>query len=217
MTKENTYLKTAMSNSETIIDTASLMQPGFESFMQKNAETLRASGFKIIISRDVRMELIKHMSSSDPEKAALAFHASTVVAEYKDIFCVEPGHVSDEEAFKAFADRAILSRLTTNSGTTSQLLITNDKRLARDAFNINHLDSCRSHRIKVCYLNDEGSLCRCECTIPQNTEDPGAVLSDVQSDSISNTVPSDGPSAISNVIIGGSLFSLGIVVGKFLL
>ena len=158
-------------------------------------------------------------------KASLALHASNVIAEYKDIFIIEPGHVSDEEAFKAFADRAILSRLTSNSGDTSQLLITNDKNLARDAFNINNLGSCRSHRIKVCYLNNDGNLCRCECTIPPSTEEPGAVSDEEPSsnikegaaDDIRDNDSSDGPSMISNVIIGSSLFSLGIVVGKFLL
>lgn len=225
MANDNTYLKATMANSETIIDTASLMEPGFESFMRKNAETLLASGFKIIISRDVRMELIKLISGSNMIKASLALHASNVIAEYKDIFIIEPGHVSDEEAFKAFADRAILSRLTSNSGDTSQLLITNDKNLARDAFNINNLGSCRSHRIKVCYLNNNGNLCRCDCTIPPSTEDPDAVsdeelssnIKEGAADDIRDNDSSDGPSMISNVIIGSSLFSLGIIVGKFLL
>ena len=225
MANENTYLKATMSNSETIIDTASLLQPGFEPFIRKNAETLLASGFKIIISRDVRMELIKLISSSNPVKAALAFHASTVIADYKDIFCVEPGHVSDEDIYKAFADRAILSRLTSNSGEISQLLITNDKNLARDAFNINHLDSCRSHKVKVCYLNDDGNLCRCSCTIPSSADEPSPVpeessSADMREDTVGTAgddEPSNGTSMISSIIIGSSFFSLGVVVGKFLL
>ena len=225
MANEKTYLMATMANSETIIDTASLLQPGFDPFIRKNAEAFLESGFKIIISRAVRMELIKLISSSNMIKASLALHASTIIAEYKDIFIIEPGHVSDEEAFKAFADRAILSRLTSNSGDSSQLLITNDKKLAKDAFNINNLDSCRSHKVKVCFLNDEGQLCRCGCTLPQSTEESDDVPSDNQSPiiqegseaEICENAPANGSSTISNIIIGSSLFSLGVVVGKILL
>ena len=39
-----------------------------------------------------------------------------------------------------------------------QLLITNDKNLCIDAFNLNTLNSCKGQQIMVCYINKNGKL-----------------------------------------------------------
>ena len=57
----------------------------------------------------------------------------------------------------------MLSELTVNKIEYGQLLITNDKKLSRDAYGLNNQESCKGHRIMVCYVNRAGELQMCEC------------------------------------------------------
>lgn len=225
MENNNLYLEKMITDSEVTIDTASILNPGFGSFVSRNAELLRGAGAKIFIPKEVRMEFIRHFSSPNAEQAHCANIALETLSEYSDIFFVEPGTINDEDVMKAFADRVILSELNVKRGTASQLLITNDKSLASDAYQLNNQLSCKGHRVKVCYLDDFGNLCRCACTkeeaIWANTkaEDKKASESEQlpsiekpQVKECNNT--SDGYLIVSGLIAS---FSVGIAIGKFIL
>lgn len=161
------YTEKVFSSVERIlVDTSTLMTPGFQRFIRNNKQHLLGIGKAIIVPKAVYTELARHMESDDAEKVELAMSAVELMALNKDVFQVESTKLTEEEIAHAFADAQLLSELTLHRSDYNQLLITNDRRLSCDAFDLNQQQSCKGRRVLVCYINWYGELQCCECARP---------------------------------------------------
>ena len=151
-------------NSEEItMDTASLMEiDSLKRMVDKYREVFLKHGKMIIIPAVVCQELVRHLTSDIEDKREKADKALKIIRNNGDLFTVELAEYSSEEIRKAFADREILLRLSSARANRKQLLITNDRKLSRDAYNLNLMESCGGKTVFVCYLNFCGDLCRCD-------------------------------------------------------
>lgn len=158
------YTETMIGSAERIyIDTATLMENSVEQFIMKNADLFLASGKKLIVPKSVCSELARHLGPGNETKSALAMKAVALISQHQKIFEVENTLITEEEIAAAFADAQLLAELTLHKPDCNQLLITNDKRLSRDAYGLNLQQSCKGRRIFVCYVNKSGELNCCEC------------------------------------------------------
>lgn len=163
------YIEKVLASVERIlVDTSTLMTPGFQHFIQNNKVRLLNTGKTIMVPKAVYTELARHMDSATPEKCELAMAAVELLALNKDIFQVESAPLTEDEIAHAFADAQLLSELTLHRSDYSQLLITNDRKLSCDAFDLNQQQSCKGRRVLVCYINWLGELQCCECARPTN-------------------------------------------------
>lgn len=150
-------------NGVIIMDTASLMEDSRLSYMVELYRPLLIKNRQsIIIPGVVCQELVRHLTSENEEKKRKANEALKIIRNNGDIFTVESAEYTSDEIRKAFADREILLRLTNIRATRRQLLITNDRKLSRDAYNLNQIESCRGKEVFVYYLANNGNLCECE-------------------------------------------------------
>ena len=159
------YIETMISQNDLIyIDTATLMEiEGMENFIQSYEDIFIRYSKKMIVSKAVCYELARHLGSSNQVKVELALQVIGILVRYNDLFEVRNSGMTETELAKAFADSHLLSELTVNKTEYGQLLITNDKKLSRDAYGINNQESCKGHRVMVCYINRVGELHMCEC------------------------------------------------------
>lgn len=162
--EENNYVRKILSGKKTIyIDTASLMETcGLQAFISKYGDYLEETGKAIIVPASVSQELVRHLLSSNTEKAERASVALQIIRDYSNLFCPDKAEFEDEDLDLAFADHDLLVQLSQGRINGSQLLITNDKKLGKDILGLNDLESCHGFHIFVCYLNDYGDLCRCD-------------------------------------------------------
>ena len=148
-----------MDNDLIYIDTASLMNTSnLRNFLSNYEEEFAKSQNMIIVPEAVCQELIRHINSGNEEKSAKAIKALNIIREYNSIFTLEQSNFSPEEIQHAFADQELLVRLAKERRYKKQLLITNDRSLSKDAFDLNLLQSCRGKEISVCYMNYYGQL-----------------------------------------------------------
>ena len=160
----NQYTEYVLSKVDHILlDTSSLMSQGWQQFVSNIRNSLIASGKKIIVPLSVYSELTRLLGSADQDKSESALKAAEVLCSNRDIFQVETACLTEEEIAHAFADAQLLSELTLHKGTSNQLLITNDKGLSSDAFEINQQLSCKGGRVFVCYINQFGEMQCCNC------------------------------------------------------
>ena len=168
------YIQNMIHNNERIyIDTATLMEVEWTRLFINNCrEILISEGKKIIVPKAVCLELARHMSSDNERKSQAALEAIGILSQFVDLFDVQNDAMNENEIAKAFADCQLLSELTLNKAEGGQLLITNDRKLSKDAFDLNSQESCKGYRIMVCYLNRFGELHMCQCvkdTVSKNT------------------------------------------------
>ncbi|HEL1557172.1 hypothetical protein HO875_08130 [Streptococcus suis] len=154
------YVQTLLIANDIIyIDTSSLMNvTAFENFIENYFEIFMEHSKQIIVTREVCLEIVKHLSSQNVGKQDIAKRVIAIFKEYENIFIFEDENLNDVEANIAFADSELLSRMTRDRSNFRQLLITNDKNLSIDAYNLNSLNSCKGQRIMVCYINKNGKL-----------------------------------------------------------
>lgn len=166
------YINTLMRvNKKIYIDTASLMDvEGLELFIVKVEKTLLTNSRKITVPRSVCLELTRHLGSNYTGKREKALKVMELLNEHKDLFNLENDNLDDSEILKAFADSEILAELTIKKMDCGQLLITNDRNLSKDAFDLNSLASCRGYQIMVCFINRFGELHKCECIKKANLQ-----------------------------------------------
>ena len=164
MTSQN-YIKTVIENNDLIyIDTATLMEVEWMNLFVCNCkEILIEEKKRIIVPKAVCLELAKHIESADARKSHAALEAIGILSQNPNLFDVQNKAMTEQELVKVFADCQILSELTLNKRDGGQLLITNDRKLSRDAYNLNELESYKGYRIMVCYLNKYGELHMCQC------------------------------------------------------
>lgn len=153
-----------------LVDTSTLMSPSFQQFISTNKEHFIDKEIKIIIPKAVYTELARHMESVNTDKCTLALSAVELIDLNHDIFQVENSALTEEDIAHAFADAQLLSELTLHRTDYSQLLITNDRKLSCDAFRLNQQQSCKGHKVLVCYINWCGQLQCCECARPSKEE-----------------------------------------------
>ena len=146
-----------------LVDTSTLMRPGFYQFVNNNRDLLLEEGKKIIVPKSVYTELARHLQSEDEKKVNLAMDAVALLKNNEDIFQVAKSILTDEEIAEAFADPELLSELTLHKQSFRQLLITNDQKLGSDAYDLNQQESCRGRKVYVCYITCFGELQCCEC------------------------------------------------------
>lgn len=161
------YIEKILASVERIIvDTSTLMTRGFQQFIINNQERLLAEKKKIIVPNAVYSELARHVKSTNPEKSGLAMATVELLALNKEIFQVKNTPLTEEEIAHAFADAQLLADLTLHRSDCNQLLITNDRKLSCDAYDLNQQQSCKGRRVLVCYINRSGELQCCDCARP---------------------------------------------------
>jgi rRNA-processing protein FCF1 len=228
--------KMVQKNAFIYMDTASLMNNAkLRLFIDRSEKVFLGETKRIIITRAVRAELYRHLFSPDDNKSRAALEVIEIVSKHEEMFEVEGGMFTDEEALKAFADADLLAALTLHKSVGNQLLITNDRNLSADAFGLNWQASIKGHRINVCYINWSGELRICECVkdfLTKDAPEPESVDTPVREDTpsapfldealgtqaVHNTEPApvDGKchTGAWMLAIGGS-FAGGLVVGKY--
>ena len=149
-----------------LVDTSTLMNRGFQQFINNNRKRFLTAKKRIIVLKSVYTELARHLVSEDSEKSKSALSVVDLLANNENIFLVESAPLDEEEISHAFADAQLLSELTLHKSDVNQLLITNDRKLSCDAFDLNQQQSCRGGRILVCYVDWYGELQCCECARP---------------------------------------------------
>lgn len=216
--RTNNYVENLLRrSSEIIIDTSSLMETDrMEMFISEYLSIFNKLDRKILVSKEVCLELVRHLKSSDVEKKTRASRAIMLFKEYPNLFELEDEKLEFSEIGMAFADSKILARLTKNIDEIGQLLITNDKKLGEDAIKLNHLLSVQGNSVMVCYLNSYGGL-----TYPrakENTSSPNS-LHRVQEESIDTLGETIFPKKVENKlsIFAKSCFWIvvGIGIGKY--
>lgn len=151
------------------IDTCSLMETErLERFIKVSEEVFLQNDKQMTVLGSVERELENFLQTADCEKRKRAEDAFMLMNEHYSLFRVTDGDVDCGD----FADPEILAELMRNKGDCGQLLITNDKKLAKDAFQLNLQESNHGRKIMVCHLNYYGCLCRCDCTKAQTEELP---------------------------------------------
>lgn len=221
MTNRDYIFQMIRANTRIYIDTASLMDSSeLAIFLESAADIFREEHKLIIVTTAVRFELIKHLQSKNTVKQALAMEAVGIIRQYEDIFCIEGDILDDQDIFKAFADAELLATLTLNKADGSQLLITNDKKLSKDAYSLNDQESCRGRKIMVCYINRYGELMRSRCVNEkEDSVDTKPTKETNMSDTnekISNaheSVTQKQENIIGNILIPIGTFILGSVLG----
>ena len=163
------YLQRVIKSSDRIyIDTATLMESEWmKLFLLNCKEILRNEDKKIIVHKAVCLELARLLETKEVRKVKDALAVIEILLQYQDIFEVQNDEMTEQEVYSAFADGQLLSELTINKREGRQLLITNDRKLSRDAFNLNDQESYKGYRILVCYLNKYGELNKCQCVKEQ--------------------------------------------------
>ena len=163
---------------------------------------------KIIVTREVCLEIVKHLSSKIESKQFKAQRVIDLFKEFRDVFIFEDQNLNNLDAEKAFADSELLSRLTKGKTEFSQLLITNDKKLSVDAYSLNNLNSCFGEKISVCYISRNGLLHKGE------TEFGNHVVNENNGIEPENSTEEQIVSTISEEFKSKLLFSAaGIVIG----
>ncbi|MBP3802908.1 MAG: hypothetical protein J6I76_03270 [Oribacterium sp.] len=158
-----------------VVDTSTLMARGFRQFVENNKDYFLTNNKKIIVPKAVYTELARHLGSSIPEKSSYAMKSVELLLTNINIFQVENCILSDEEVAHAFADNQLLSELMSYKSDYIQLLLTNDRKLGCDAFELNQQKSCKGRKVFVCFINEFGELQCCDCARP-NIEKPKEII-----------------------------------------
>lgn len=207
------------SNDRIYIDTSALMNVEELELMANNIQGVLASEEKkIIVPRAVCMELVRHLESSDERKKSIVLKVFNVFCKYDHVFSVQNSEIGDTDIMKAFADAKLLAELTENKSSCKQLLITNDRKLGHDAYDLNKLESCKGHTIKVCYLNKFGELHRCECVKEEQTVTQSAEPQIVTKEVVKVVTIKEKPASdawITKVAVPVATMVAGFVAGKY--
>lgn len=222
--------KMIRTNDRLYIDTATLMETAkIRTFIKSAEPYLKELNKKFYIHHSVKAELARHMYSNIPEKEAASMNAIALIAENPDVFEIDNEIISEEDQ-NAFADADVLSELINRRSKESQLLITNDRDLSKDAFSFNQLESCQGFQIKVCYLDNFGGLQMCACVREYKQQNSDSIV--VKETYVEKETPSiesahvhisndkhDTSNNSSTVFVLSlelsSVFAFGFLVGKY--
>ena len=207
------------SNDRIYIDTSALMNVDeLELLANRIQDILVAEEKMIIVPRVVCLELLRHFKGIDTRKKDLSVRVFDVLSRYESVFSVQDVETDGLDLMKVFADAKLLAELTEHKSTCKQLLITNDRDLVHDAYDLNKLASCRGHAIKVCYLNRFGELHRCDCVREQPDEsvenEPRIEVREIVKIQTVKEAPAPEP-WFKKVALPATTLILGLVVGRY--
>lgn len=139
----------------------------------------------------------------------------------KAIFQVENAPLTEEEIAHAFADAQLLAELTLHRSDYNQLLITNDRKLICDAYDLNQQRSCKGRKVLVCYINWCGELQCCDCARPtaeRVVNEPAVTIPERSTRDTTNVTPKETDENIwkydwLSVLV--SISGLGLLYGLY--
>lgn len=202
-------------NEKIYIDTSSLMNDTeLGRFLVQYQDIFEALNKKIIVTREVCLEIVRHLSSKNIEKQEKAKSVILLFKNYSNLFIFEDKDLKQSEVSSAFADSELLSRITKDKSKHSQLLITNDKNLSVDAYKLNKLYSCKGKKIMVCFIDNLGQLNKGKTGFETNLNTL-VIEQKTPEEQVGEQNNNQEESKIFQKIIwGGCLLSVGFVIGK---
>ena len=210
------YVKDLLALNEKIyIDTSSLMNDTeLGRFLVQYQDIFEALNKKIIVTREVCLEIVRHLSSKNIEKQEKAKSVILLFKNYSNLFIFEDKDLKQSEVSSAFADSELLSRITKDKSKHSQLLITNDKNLSVDAYKLNKLYSCKGKKIMVCFIDNLGQLNKGKTGFETNLNTL-VIEQKTPEDQVEEQNNNQEESKIfQKIILGGCLLSVGFVIGR---
>lgn len=214
------YLNYVLDHNDLIyVDTSTLMNAdSMQLFIQRAEDEFLARNKRMIVTQWVQKELNKHIRSDNENKRDQARAALLLLAKYDSLFILEDDNAILDSA--TFADSDLLSRLVLNKATATQLLITYDRSLALDAYNLNNQGSNKGGKVMVCHINRAGYIKKCDCVGSPNHEsddvpiEPEVIVREkivyvnrpVEKEIVSNTKAWKTPVAIATGFISGIAF-----------
>lgn len=202
-------------NERIYIDTSSLMNDTeLGRFLVQYQDIFEALNKKIIVTREVCLEIVRHLSLKNIEKQEKAKSVILLFKNYSNLFIFEDKDLKQSEVSSAFADSELLSRITKDKSKHSQLLITNDKNLSVDAYKLNKLYSCKGKKIMVCFIDNLGQLNKGKTGFETNLNTL-VIEQKTPEDQVEEQNNNQEESKIfQKIILGGCLLSVGFVIGR---
>ena len=202
-------------NEKIYIDTSSLMNDTeLGRFLVQYQDIFEALNKKIIVTREVCLEIVRHLSSKNIEKQEKAKSVILLLKNYSNLFIFEDKDLKQSEVSSAFADSELLSRITKDKSKHSQLLITNDKNLSVDAYKLNKLYSCKGKKIMVCFIDNLGQLNKGKTGFETNPNTLVIEQKTPEEQVEEQNNNQEGAKIFQKIIFGGCLLSVGFVLGK---
>jgi len=202
-------------NEKIYIDTSSLMNDTeLGRFLVQYQDIFEALNKIIIVTREVCLEIVRHLSLKNIEKQEKAKSVILLFKNYSNLFIFEDKDLKQSEVSSAFADSELLSRITKDKSKHSQLLITNDKNLSVDAYKLNKLYSCKGKKIMVCFIDNLGQLNKGKTGFETNLNTL-VIEQKTPEDQVEEQNNNQEESKIfQKIILGGCLLSVGFVIGR---
>lgn len=202
-------------NEKIYIDTSSLMNDTeLGRFLVQYQDIFEALNKKIIVTREVCLEIVRHLSSKNIEKQEKAKSVILLFKNYSNLFIFEDKDLKQSEVSSAFADSELLSRITKDKSKHSQLLITNDKNLSVDAYKLNKLYSCKGKKIMVCFIDNLGQLNKGKTGFETNLNTLVIEQKTLEEQVEEQNNNQEESKIFQKIIWGGCLLSVGFVIGK---
>lgn len=202
-------------NEKIYIDTSSLMNDTeLGRFLVQYQDIFEAQNKKIIVTREVCLEIVRHLSSKNIEKQEKAKSVILLFKNYSNLFIFEDKDLKQSEVSSAFADSELLSRITKDKSKHSQLLITNDKNLSVDAYKLNKLYSCKGKKIMVCFIDNLGQLNKGKTGFETNLNTLVIEQKTPEEQVEEQNNNQEESKIFQKIIWGGCLLSVGFVIGK---
>ena len=210
------YVKDLLALNEKIyIDTSSLTNDTeLGRFLVQYQDIFEALNKKIIVTREVCLEIVRHLSSKNIEKQEKAKSVILLFKNYSNLFIFEDKDLKQSEVSSAFADSELLSRITKDKSKHSQLLITNDKNLSVDAYKLNKLYSCKGKKIMVCFIDNLGQLNKGKTGFETNLNTLVIEQKTPEEQVEEQNNNQEESKIFQKIIWGGCLLSVGFVIGK---
>lgn len=210
------YVKDLLALNEKIyIDTSSLMNDTeLGRFLVQYQDIFEALNKKIIVTREVCLEIVRHLSSKNIEKQEKAKSVILLFKNYSNLFIFEDKDLKQSEVSSAFADSELLSRITKDKSKHSQLLITNDKNLSVDAYKLDKLYSCKGKKIMVCFIDNLGQLNKGKTGFETNLNTLVIEQKTPEEQVEEQNNNQEESKIFQKIIWGGCLLSVGFVIGK---
>lgn len=202
-------------NEKIYIDTSSLMNDTeLGRFLVQYQDIFEALNKKIIVTREVCLEIVRHLSLKNIEKQEKAKSVILLFKNYSNLFIFEDKDLKQSEVSSAFADSELLSRITKDKSKHSQLLITNDKNLSVDAYKLNKLYSCKGKKIMVCFIDNLGQLNKGKTGFETNLNTLVIEQKTPEEQVEEQNNNQEESKLFQKIIWGGCLLSVGFVIGK---
>lgn len=202
-------------NEKIYIDTSSLMNDTeLGRFLVQYQDIFEDLNKKIIVTREVCLEIVRHLSLKNIEKQEKAKSVILLFKNYSNLFIFEDKDLKQSEVSSAFADSELLSRITKDKSKHSQLLITNDKNLSVDAYKLNKLYSCKGKKIMVCFIDNLGQLNKGKTGFETNPNTLVIEQKTAEEQVEEQNNNQEGAKIFQKIILGGCLLSVGFVIGK---